>query len=554
MLKANLLFYLKKASKLITEKKYIEATDIYKQLLAEIPSFPDAYYGLYKVNYLQNEKQNAKIYLSNALKQLIISSKKNKEHKIIFQKWELEYKQAFGEFFLTSFEDSIESHSKHSIIKNYKNKKYLTVINSLEKLNRYDIELFKIAFFSYVELNIIHKAINKAYELLYYIEDDDKELLESIAKLFETSNLLYPSAQVYLYLSNRFNQAKYFKALGILSIKLDNHPQAKKFLEKAVEIDNSSIKHYTLLGQVYSIDGEYDKLEKLLKYANTHIEKSYDKLISLLFDIGNIDGYEFDKELISNDIFDGLYFIRHQLLYNGLKEAKDVLESIKSKHNFAVSKSKTRDKIIKQKLKDFENIIAFHTSGRGGSFFFHSLIDGHKEVATIPGVYLKGYFGLTVFNGIVSADAKDMVEKFMKIYEAIFDASSFKTVPGDPMGGKIKVGDVSGLTNLGENRDIVLKVDKIKFARKLYGYLNKFSVINEKDFFKLIHIVWEEVVRGDNLRIKKSLFYHIHNPNFIEYYRYLNNFKKAKDLVIIRNWLQGLESWMDSDVPIIRNK
>ena len=553
MLKENLLYNLKKAANFITTKEYEKAIAIYMQLLAEIPSFPDAYYGLYKVAYLTGDKQNAKIYLSNALKQLIISSKENKQHKDIFKKWELEYKNIFNESFLTPLVDVIEVSKKYNILKNYKKKKYLLVINELKKIDKYDIELLKIAFYCYVELHIINEALKIAYELLYYLEVDES-LFYSIAKLFEMNNLVYPSVRVYLYLSNIFKKSEYFLALGRLSLKLDNHGQAKVFLNKAIEIDSSNIKNYSLLGQVYSIDGEYTKLEELLKYAYKHTDKPYERLITLLFDIGNIDGYEFDKKLIYDDPTNSLNFLRHQLMYAGLEEANEVLSNINKRYTYGTTKSKTRNKVLKQKIKDFDNVVAFHTSGRGGSFFFHALIDGHSEVATIPGVYLKGYFGANVFNNIESANKKDMIEKFMQLYEAIFDASSFKTVPGSPMGGKIKVGEVSGLTTLGENRDISLSVDKVKFAKKLYEYLDTFSIISEKDFFSLIHIVWEEVVRGANLKQKKCLFYHIHNPDFMEYYRYLNYYKKSKDLVIIRNWLQGLESWMDSDIPTILNE
>ena len=551
MLKENLLYYLKKASKLLTEKKFKVAIDIYKQLLAEIPSFPDAYYGLYKANYLQNEKQSAKIYLQYALKQLIISSKENEQHKIIFQKWELEYQEAFKGNFLTPLEQNIEPKFKQGIIKDYNKEKYLDVTKSLKKLNRYDIELLKISFFSYMKLNVTHESINKAYELLYYMQEDDEELLVSIAILFEKNKLLYPAVQINLYLAKIFNKAKYYGALGGLSVKLDNNPQAKTFLEKAIELDKSKINYYIVLGQTYSVDGEFENLEQLFIDANKYVENSYEKLIALLFDIGSVEGCKLNKELMYNDIYHSLYFLQHQLFYTGIEEAKEVIENIKSKHIFTIAKSKTRDKIVKQKCKDFENIVSFHSSGRGGSFFFHALVDGHKEVATIPGIYLKGYYGLNVFNSIVSADKKNMIEKFMNIYEAIFDANSFKSVPGDPMSGKIKLGTVSGLTTLGENRDIALKVDKEKFARKLYSYLDNFSTINEKDFFNLVHMVWEEIARGESLKKKKTLFYHIHNPTFVEYYRYVNSYKKAKDLVIIRNWLQGLESWMDSDVPVI---
>ena len=117
----------------------------------------------------------------------------------------------------------------------------------------------------------------------------------------------------------------------------------------------------------------------------------------------------------------------------------------------------------------------------------------------------------------------------------------------------INVGVASGLSTLGENRDIVFKVDKKRFAELMHGYLKDYKSVTQKEFFKIIHFVLEEM-RGDDVDKKKIIFYHIHNPGTTSHFRYTNLFSSARDLMMIRNWLQSLESWMHSIVPEIEQK
>ena len=40
--------------------------------------------------------------------------------------------------------------------------------------------------------------------------------------------------------------------------------------------------------------------------------------------------------------------------------------------------------------------------GRSGTMFFHSLLDGHPDLATLPGVYFKGWFALNSWQRFAS--------------------------------------------------------------------------------------------------------------------------------------------------------
>ena len=81
------------------------------------------------------------------------------------------------------------------------------------------------------------------------------------------------------------------------------------------------------------------------------------------------------------------------------------------------------------------------------------------------------------------------------MYDAFFDAKSLLDVPGKPMSGP--PGYSSGLTTLGKNKDISLKLDKEKFGQYLFTFLEGYEEMTRATFFKLIHfsLLWGGVER-----------------------------------------------------------
>jgi len=97
MYKENLLHHLKTAANLLSQKKFDEAKKIYLGILAEIPGQPDCYYGLYKLEFMQNNLKQAKAYFKEGLLKLSLSIEYDSLHKSIFEKWIKEYKNVFNE-------------------------------------------------------------------------------------------------------------------------------------------------------------------------------------------------------------------------------------------------------------------------------------------------------------------------------------------------------------------------------------------------------------------------------------------------------------------------
>jgi len=226
------------------------------------------------------------------------------------------------------------------------------------------------------------------------------------------------------------------------------------------------------------------------------------------------------------------------LLYKKLLDQLEPAKEIASNNN-----------ILNKKLEEMSNIVALiKNSGRTGSIFLHSLLDGHPEVMTIPGVYFKGFFNPDLWSKLHYGNKNSnwrvqLLTNFFSFYDALFDAKSIINVPGAPMGGF--PGYASGLSTLGEDKDISLKVDKEKFGQYMLTYLENFDDMTRSTFFKLIHLAYDSTIeKNTNTSV---LFYHIHNPDFLESAQFIKDFPSAKFLQIVRDPIQALESWCKID-------
>lgn len=201
--------------------------------------------------------------------------------------------------------------------------------------------------------------------------------------------------------------------------------------------------------------------------------------------------------------------------------------------------------------KNDENVVALLPFGRAGSLFLHSLLDDHPEISTLPGVYLKGYFGQNTWHilnsRIDSSGHQGLVEEFCEQFEPLFDARSNRRVFGDPFGAHIPPGTGSGFNKMGDNRDQWLSLDKNKFQAHLLKLLGETDHLDNKVFFQLVHQAYNRTLNRNE--DSKILFFHIHNPSLYEGAHFLKRFPRARLLVIIREPVQGLDSWLQAYYP-----
>ncbi|MFL2771141.1 MAG: tetratricopeptide repeat protein [Rhodospirillaceae bacterium] len=197
-------------------------------------------------------------------------------------------------------------------------------------------------------------------------------------------------------------------------------------------------------------------------------------------------------------------------------------------------------------------MVALIPFGRSGSLFFHSLIDGHPEVSTLPGVYFKGWFGLEVWRKFAPDFAKSdwrehLVKTIVREFQPLFDARCKNNVIGNPWDRRDWLAKDSGFTDMGPDRSQSFLVDQNSFCREFLILLNSFSSIGISECFELIHRAFDISVRGKSsasCQENNNIFYHIHNPNTYEHLHFLKHYPQARFLQLIRNPIQSMESWM----------
>ena len=125
--------------------------------------------------------------------------------------------------------------------------------------------------------------------------------------------------------------------------------------------------------------------------------------------------------------------------------------------------------------------------GRSGSLFFHSLFDGHPEISTIPGVYLKGWFDPHFWKDLApNIEQPDwrgrLTEMFLEEYEPIFDANCRKNVKGEPFGSSSWLSRDTGFTEMGPHHSLPFQIDILAFSKTLGSLLQPLEKISSGEF------------------------------------------------------------------------
>jgi tetratricopeptide (TPR) repeat protein len=192
-----------------------------------------------------------------------------------------------------------------------------------------------------------------------------------------------------------------------------------------------------------------------------------------------------------------------------------------------------------------DKMVALVHFGRSGTGLLHSLIDGHSEASTLPSIYFSEYFDHSTWMKIISDGWDGIIDRFMEIYDVLFDASS--AVPVDIIGKKLfeNIGIKEGMANVGDQRDEVLRVDRKLFRSELGRLMGYYDELNAFSFFKLVNAAYDKAI--SDLNPKNLIFYHIHNPDT---YAQLNFFRlapQAKWIMMVREPIQSLESWANRE-------
>jgi tetratricopeptide (TPR) repeat protein len=188
-----------------------------------------------------------------------------------------------------------------------------------------------------------------------------------------------------------------------------------------------------------------------------------------------------------------------------------------------------------------DKVISMMQFGRSGTGLLHSLIDGHSEVSTLPSIYLSQYFQHSNWEKITSSGWSEMANRFMAMYEVLFDASS--SVPIETMSKKLlhNIGQKEGMANVGDHQDEVLSVDKTLFRSELNRLMDCYDELDAFVFFKLVHAAYDKAIK--DLNLKSLVFYHIHNPDTYAQLNFLRFAPNGRGIIMVREPVQSFESW-----------
>ena len=171
-------------------------------------------------------------------------------------------------------------------------------------------------------------------------------------------------------------------------------------------------------------------------------------------------------------------------------------------------------------------------------------MDYHSQITTIPGYYMAGYFSSGEWEKIATPEREELVRRFIRLHDVLFDANSPIGIPGHWLVDERNMGVMEGYTAMGENRDETLCVNRQLFAQYLMSLLEEREKVDRGELFKLIHVAFERTL--ERHADYDLIFYHIHNPDKFGLLNYLRHFPQSKLMMMIRDPLQSCESWLTS--------
>jgi len=136
-------------------------------------------------------------------------------------------------------------------------------------------------------------------------------------------------------------------------------------------------------------------------------------------------------------------------------------------------------------------VVSITPSGRSGSYFVQSLLDGHEAIVTIP--FHVSIFGIfDEIKGLIKK--RDNTTNIKSIVSYVCDKSSIQYFFHDDS----RFWD--GIKVLIKDKKEPIKINKKRFSDELAGILRVLPVINRKNFYYAIHYAW---AKTNNIDIKK---------------------------------------------------
>jgi len=342
--------------------------------------------------------------------------------------------------------------------------------------------------------------------------------------------------------------------LGITLHELVRMDEAEASLRQAIALKPDYAEAHNNLGvtlyELGKLEEAIDSYKKALSIKPEYAEVWNNILFPLQaikMHISSPDKFLFD---FFNEIKSKSEEIIKYILNYKLNRGEGISNALLIKVINAISKAKNitiKNPTINKKLISLdhvlpEKIIALVHFGRSGTGLLHSLIDGHKETSSLPSIYFSEYFDHSTWKKITANGWHGMADSFIANYEVLFDATSIVGIETKGKKNINKIGYKEGMTNVGNNQDEVLSLDKKLFRKELIYLMESQKILDAFIFFKLIHIAYERAIKNHNQ--KNLIFYHIHNPDTYAQLNFVRSAPNANWVMTVREPIQSLESWL----------
>ena len=429
----------------------------------------------------------------------------------------------------------------------------LLLINMIE-IDPEDEKLLATLALCHQHLKDFNSAI-EAYNKALVIKPDYAEAYINLGSALKEQGKLEEAIEAY----NKALAIKPGHAEAYYNMGITLQEQGK--LEEAIEAYNKALAIKPDYAQAYNDMGnalqEQGKLEEAIEAYNKAlaIKPDYAEVWNnIVFPLQSMKSrVPFSEELTSyypKDIGSNHYEIYratlNYILNQGATNAENTLdEALKvsgNSENIVIKNPDYDSKNIGSQMPLTDKAVALVHWGRSGTGLLHSLIDDHSEVSTLPSIYLSEYFNHSTWERIISGGWSKMVDRFMAMYDVIFDAKS--TVPVQTKGNKLisNIGRKEGMANVGDQRDEVLSVDKTLFSAELQRLMSFFDQLDALLFFELVHRAYDKAI--NDIHQKSLIFYHIHNPDTYAQLNFVRLVPKANWVMMVREPVQSCEAWL----------
>ena len=157
-------------------------------------------------------------------------------------------------------------------------------------------------------------------------------------------------------------------------------------------------------------------------------------------------------------------------------------------------------KNISKHLKSMK-VIILTVNNRPGSSLLHCILDGHKEICTLPIFY---NYSFRMFENLENRDFETIIDRFIFMNPALFNSA---------------LNESKNLHKLGKNENESVKISIKKFKKNCFK-LKRYFNYSKKDFFLMIHGATYLTV-GRNILNCKIIFYHHHSLQEIDNINFL---------------------------------